>query len=376
MDISQFERITAALKQVRPNGVPSKPPTSHSLPLRTDCILRKDSVGSVLCQSCGGKVELKVFQCEKHGECTVAKPSPGKACCATCPDRRTDWPLQFDQRNLWPGTPGLRFNPSIIEWAGGYAFCARNGWKGSEIYAGFMDRNFMPVGDPVKLELDHPEANYGKEDGRLFIHNGKLHIAFAGVVGGKHIRHTSVLIARMGAKFKVEHVECPHMEWRQTWEKNISPFSHNRAIHGVYSIRPHQIVRWVDGKGELVADEPFDIPWTGGVWRGGAAPVLVGNEWWHFAHDRITVNNVITYRTLLYAFSTNPPFKPTRYVHEPLLVADASTKPKDQYCACVFVGGCIRDGDDWVLAHGVQDRWSELHRFNHAELESRLQKVS
>lgn len=38
------------------------------------------------CGRCPGSVRLKVFACDKHGECTSGKAQAGLACCATCPD--------------------------------------------------------------------------------------------------------------------------------------------------------------------------------------------------------------------------------------------------------------------------------------------------
>lgn len=38
-----------------------------------------------LCQTCSGRIELKVFACAVHGECTVAKRTDDvKGCCAGC----------------------------------------------------------------------------------------------------------------------------------------------------------------------------------------------------------------------------------------------------------------------------------------------------
>src|SRR5262249_8463570 len=38
------------------------------------------------CPTCRGTVELKVFACALHGECTLGKALPGVACCAQCSD--------------------------------------------------------------------------------------------------------------------------------------------------------------------------------------------------------------------------------------------------------------------------------------------------
>lgn len=40
-----------------------------------------------LCHTCRGRVQLKLFACEVHGNCTMAKPvEQGIACCAKCGD--------------------------------------------------------------------------------------------------------------------------------------------------------------------------------------------------------------------------------------------------------------------------------------------------
>lgn len=46
----------------------------------------------VQCQSCGGNVQVKVFACAVHGECTLSKDVGVKVC--PCPDYK---PLPADQ---------------------------------------------------------------------------------------------------------------------------------------------------------------------------------------------------------------------------------------------------------------------------------------
>lgn len=49
------------------------------------CIfLGEDTKERVECSTCSGKVELKVFKCEIHGECTIEKPVLGRGCCNGC----------------------------------------------------------------------------------------------------------------------------------------------------------------------------------------------------------------------------------------------------------------------------------------------------
>lgn len=288
------------------------------------------------------------------------------------------WPRTLNERNLHPGSPGLRFNPSLIEWRGGYLFAWRSGWAGSDIYLTHMDREFAPHGPPIRLELFHPrQANYGREDPRLFLFRGRLHVSYIGVEGynGRVLR-TSQLYARIGDDLRVEQVFAPRYARRNAWEKNWSFFEHGGQLYAVYSIAPHRIVR-VDGERvELAHETPTPLPWKGGEMRGGAAPVLVGDEWWSFFHDRVEENGFRTYRAGLYTFEDRPPFRVQRMIAGPLLVADPRDKPGDQYAAVIWPGGAVRDGDDWVLACGVHDRWSRLERFAHADLEGRLRRFT
>lgn len=254
--------------------------------------------------------------------------------------------------------------------------CFRNGWKGSDLYVGLLDREFEPVETPpVKLEIHHPASSYGREDSRMFMHNGKPHVMFIGVEGGSKIRCTNVLVARLGPDFKVESVVHPHLEGRHLWEKNWGTYSYKNDIYAVYSISPHRVVRIDDGKAIFQYEETFPIEWAGGEWRGGASPYLVGEEYWNWCHDRISVNGMLHYRSLLYCFSAKPPFRPTRYVPEPVLHSDPSTRPADQYASCLFTVGSVLVDGTWYLSSGVHDRWMQLDKLSHAELESRLRKI-
>jgi hypothetical protein len=50
------------------------------------CIHRGDQTGARECESCNGRVKIKTFSCDLHGECTLAKPLDGLACCGSCKD--------------------------------------------------------------------------------------------------------------------------------------------------------------------------------------------------------------------------------------------------------------------------------------------------
>lgn len=42
--------------------------------------------GTIPCETCAGRVQLKILRCDVHTECTIGKAVPGYACCVTCSD--------------------------------------------------------------------------------------------------------------------------------------------------------------------------------------------------------------------------------------------------------------------------------------------------
>lgn len=56
-------------------------------PPKAACInLGKPTGETRTCETCTGKVELKVMTCDVHGTCTIGKPVDGLACCKGCGD--------------------------------------------------------------------------------------------------------------------------------------------------------------------------------------------------------------------------------------------------------------------------------------------------
>lgn len=334
---------------------------------------------TIKCGGCKGGVKIKVFECGKFGECTIEK-AVGLPTCAGCQaatPRSTIGGMllrRFDETNLSPGSKGKRFNSSIIEdptSPGGYLLAYRDGWGGSDIHLHRLASDLSPIGGSWRLELRHAKASYGREDPRLFFHNGRVHIAFIGVVGGRKL-HTNVLYARLTEDLRVEQEFYPHLEGRNLWEKNQSPISHCGQLYAIYSIAPHRIISWNGGHADHAYETPCRIPWQGGEMRGGAAPILVGSEFWHFFHDRIDVNGVRTYRTGVYTFDRDPPFAIKRYIPDPIMVARPGTRPEGQYCDCVFTCGVVLRDGDFVTSSGIHDRHTELHKFSAADLERRM----
>lgn len=332
------------------------------------------------CLSCQGTVRIKTFACAVHGECTTHKPITNVACCMSC-----DWycstslgreVARFDQHNLGPHLPGLRFNASLLEDGDGYLIACRNGWAGSQILLGRLDAQLQPVGTMKALNLWHRDASIGAEDPRLFRYRGKLHVAFIGVAADVRPLHTNQLYAQLGERWNVEEIFHPQYADRTAWEKNWACYEHDGDLLAVYSIDPHRIIRIDGNRTELVHETPTPKCWQGGTPRGGGPPVRVGSEYWHFFHARLGNQWSPTYNMGLACFQAEPPFRLTRMTPWPILMADRKTKPEAQYAPVWFVCGSVRRERDWLLSAGVHDRWVELRVIDHADLEKALVSLS
>jgi predicted GH43/DUF377 family glycosyl hydrolase len=285
-------------------------------------------------------------------------------------------PIRLDESNSWPGFPGHRFNPSILADGDGYLFAFRNRWLESDVVVGRLDVGFRPIGAASRLALEHPDADRSREDPRLFRFRSRPHLAFTGHKHGERSPSHNQLYARLSADgMAAEEVFAPHYPGRQRWEKNWSFFEHGGEFYAVYSFAPCRVLRVAGAAAALAFETPTASIWRGGEIRGGPPPVLVGDELWCFTHDHVMARICRQYRTGLVALDAHPPFAARRMVAEPILVAERATKPPTHHAYVVFAGGAVRHGDDWIVAHGIHDHWSELHVFRHADLESRLVHV-
>lgn len=288
---------------------------------------------------------------------------------------------RLDSSRLITYPAGYAFNGSIIDYKGKTLLAYRAGWAGSNCHICELGADDTP-GPSTTLALVHPLANFGREDPRLFIFRDQLHISFIGVQGhggGNIITHQ--LYARLRDDWTVEEVFAPSISARSpsrpnTWEKNWGFFDLNGVLHAVYSIKPHVVLR-IDGERvSVITETPTEFTWHGGYLRGGAPPVLIDGEYWHWfhgAHD-IPGGNWPTrqYNLGLCTFEAKSPFRVTRMAEHPLAMADHSTRPTDQYCSVLFPAGTMFDGKRWRVSFGIHDRWLEIRDYAHTEARQML----
>ena len=65
-----------------------KYPIRNCPAVASGCLHLGAELRRVECPTCSGRVQVKVFGCELHGECTIEKTIDGVACCAGCGDYR------------------------------------------------------------------------------------------------------------------------------------------------------------------------------------------------------------------------------------------------------------------------------------------------
>ncbi len=69
------------------------------IPANLPCIHRGEQLSErASCSSCRGKVELKLYECDVYGKCTLAKKLDGVGCCKDCPSFQS--PISTETKNL------------------------------------------------------------------------------------------------------------------------------------------------------------------------------------------------------------------------------------------------------------------------------------
>jgi predicted GH43/DUF377 family glycosyl hydrolase len=261
---------------------------------------------------------------------------------------------------------GHSFNPSVLKVGGRWLMAYRTGWAGSKVAVCEVDPENGVVGPSVTLDLTHPRAAVGAEDPRLFLFRGRVHISFTAFDG----QRPSVLYARL-AGLKVEQIFEPIYPARREWEKNWAFFEGaDQNLYCVYSIDPVHTVLRVDGDHTAAVgqtDSPV-VGWVGGHLRGGAPPVLVDGEWWHWFHGAKEEGEPNRrYSVGVYTFDPEPPFKIRRWLNHPVAWASESDwHASGNYCRVAFPGGAVLDRGRWHVSVGVHDRWCELWSWPHA----------
>lgn len=268
---------------------------------------------------------------------------------------------------LSKGRSGWAFNAGLIRFKGRLLLTYRTDWAGAHCHVAELNEDYGVRRTVALPHLAHPAASFGREDPRPFVFRGKLHVWYVGVAGTSG--PTNMLYARLSDSLQVEEVFAPEFFGRRSWEKNWSPFEWAGELFAVYSIAPHVVLHIRGNQAYPFAETDTPFPWAGGHLRGGASPVRVGDQFYHWFHGRKDQGWV--YNVGLYTFEARPPFRVTRMTPAPLLEGD----PKDtdgNYCPVTFPCGSVLEAGGWKVGMGWNDRKVMVGEWDAAAVERAL----
>jgi len=275
------------------------------------------------------------------------------------------------------------FNCSALLRQGRLLLAYRTVWGwGSRLCIAALDHaTYQPRGPSWHLLLDHPLCAAGQEDPRLFVHGGQLHLAFIGArATGPAAVCCQQMFARLTDDLAVAEVWHPAYAGSQAWEKNWQPFSHGGALYAVYGMCPWQVLHLHAGCAVALPAAHLALPWSAGLPRGGAPPVLVGDEYYCWFHGTDKSDPGLTrYSVGVCTFAARPPFRPRRCTQYPVMLPNEAAVPRSPsdprrrwYASVVFPGGAYLDRGRWVVSYGYHDSQCRLAVYDAAAIEERL----
>lgn len=285
--------------------------------------------------------------------------------------------------------PEGHFNPSMIRWRGRLLLATRDSWGHSRVALWWLDNQrpdwsgawtATPIGS---YAANHPEAPR-LEDPRLFVapdpdsFEMKVHAAF-NLPDAYPPKRVQVGYVRFAADLSgIEHTEVFRSPAGNAYEKNWSPIYYASPdsrdpgeIRWVYAMKPQHVVM---GKQGWTTDNP--LPWAGGVMRGGAAPVRVGNFYYSFFHGCLKRFSGSVYTIGCYVFEANPPHRIVRQTPVPLVWPELPGPDESVVKSYVlWPGGAVLHAGSWWLACGVDDCHCRIVRLGFEEVEAAMTDV-
>ncbi len=297
-------------------------------------------------------------------------------------------------RRIWRvKLPAGSFQGSILAHGGHLLYAYRSGWLGGKVSMADLGPEMPTAGrtvEPLRSwnpEIDHPLAIRGREDPRLFSFAGHLHVSFNGCINDARGELTSAMfLARLDWSGHSDSVWTPLYEVAESIEKNWQFFEHDGQLFCVYSIEPHVILRMDGTLATEIARTSVGLSWPWGHLRGGAPPVRVGDEFYHFVHGQLISNTEtvevngqrkprVIYVAGVYTFDAKPPFVVRRFASVPLLVPPpGETSPRAELTV-VFPCGAVRRADSWLISYGHNDIDCRIAEFDADDVDSLLRPV-
>lgn len=230
--------------------------------------------------------------------------------------------------------------------------------------------------DPKEVLLPPSFKFCSVEDMRIFGHNGCTLASFT--VAGQTDKgwQGQLVLAEIAEDLSLKWIHQIPSPKGLILEKNWSFFSCDDKLFTVYYPAPHEVyeIEFVDSKPQTTSCWEATNWKTAGFMenaRGGAPPVRVGDEFYHFYHTQHRAGRGTAYQTSLYTFEACPPWNIKRIIKGPLLNLVPSKRP----CDVIFVMGANRNGDRWTLSCGLMDQETVGISLDFSDVERCLETV-
>ena len=231
----------------------------------------------------------------------------------------------------------------------------------------------------------HPlaiRAFYGNEhfeDPRAIYHEGKTYVSCCNFIWAPRNSGAHQIMCEFDDNWQLVKRYDPvyggngaHCFANKRQEKNWLWVCISDKPHLVYSANPHTVVEfdW-DFKSKRQYIIQSNMKWTWGEMRGGTPPLKVGDEFFTFFHSSVEWHSGGGRRYYMgcYGFESKPPFKPTRYTSEPLLIGSREDVWSNGKPSVVFPSGSTLRHGEWFVTLGVNDLACAYICIDHSSLE-------
>ncbi len=223
--------------------------------------------------------------------------------------------------------------------------------------------NGTEVGATARIALPTPTGTEHLEDPRVITRGDDRFVAYT---EGHYTQRPFLSVQRLARLNRSFEFQAPvPLEFGRNGrlsEKNWQFFVHDGALHFVYSLEPHTVVRISDtGVVQKVYETKAGLKWPFGTLSGSTPPVRVGDAYVSFFHSYARhPTRQRRYSVSAYEFEAKPPFRLLRLT-EPLMFGSAhdpwEPHPLIAWWRPLVLFPCSArvHENGWVLCAGVSD---------------------
>ena len=278
------------------------------------------------------------------------------------------------------------YNPSIAR-IGGRMFMAYR-WHeedtpATSIVMAQIDDHWNPL-ETVEIRVPKGGGIQSIDDPRLFVYEGELHISYVASTWPDKTPKSTVHYARLARDGQFwTLIDSTRIDYGKNdgtaMEKNWIFFERDQKLFCIYHNDPQQVVLQVVGD-QVITEHKSPTPhWPWGKIHGGTVPMPYKDKLLRFFHTRLDNEPAPTrWRYYMGACLMNPepPFEIVQVCREPIArgsEADDLTDLQRSSCihhkkSVVFPGGCVQDGNDFLVSIGINDCECAVARIAESDL--------